>query len=391
MKIDPLNVYWEGLVSDMERWQDQMPEDTAIRHHIGEFRTFFEGAREPLFDADPGGGGCEAPDDPPRFKTRVVGALASQWMLLHQVASQRLGDSPYQEDLGHFDRQAGSEYRRLSHAFGVQTREHLSESLPLVYIGSLKSFSFWRLNGPAMLALSLSAPYDEASARLLSSGVSHAVLEQLPGLVAELRLSVHRELGLDEPDRQTRILNELVLRWLHQILIDLCATALGKLDFAESTLWPGAFVDDMASIADAKQLPFCFRPYVHLQALKYLKVDGIGQFEEQVREEVGPRLECRLKFPSAVTLLPLRAVQEKVDQVVEAVLDAPLQALGGESVGAVLMECAQEGATSNPEGDLRPWRKLTPEEYRRFVLDDLHSAIRTLVCDVIWPCFSTCH
>jgi hypothetical protein len=402
MQVKQLDSYWRSLLEDIERWRDNESLEPAIQHHIGQFRGFCEQAYNCLIEAYPQGD-CEPADDWPKFRVRTIGGLTSLWMLLREMASQRLPDSPYLDIAKALDDRAADRYRQLARAFPPEVGERLSKSLPLVYIGHIHPFNFFRQNGPALLSVPFSAPYDPEAQRLVSSAVSRAVLEQLPDLLPELGQRFYYLLqdsrASPEPDRQTEILYEVIAGWLHGIVMDSLAAALGGPAYAESTLWPAAFVDDVSSIGDSTQIPFYLRPYVHLAAFKHLSgnnpsyakeyAEQIAAFEENVERTVGPRLECRVKFSAIVTVVTLGALKDRVVEATRDVFDTPLQALHGQSLGDVLVACTTGGQAARGQMGLPEWREISDWECGRLVLDDIRSTIQTIVCWIV-PNISPC-
>lgn len=382
---DRLNAAWEGLTKDVERWRDTLPEDTAIKHHLGQFRVFCEEAHRCLMEAYPNGGWGRL-----TFRSLVIGVLTSQWMLLRQVASQRLPGHPYQEGLEKFDRQAADNYRRLSQVLPQEVGKHLSLSPPLLYLGRLAELTLFGPNAPAVLSVPFGVLYEGEgrSARAIPHEVSHAVFKQLSSFLPELKRQVLNFLAGTQPNRQQEVLHEMIMGWLDDIVADLVGTALDGPAFAQSALWITVSSDATVGITDEEHPVPLLRPYVHLEALKHLtkKEPGYGQahaagiesFKDEFSKVVGTRLSRRFESVPALTVISLKTVKDEMVKVIEPVLDSKLDALGGMSLGEVLVACAasKPGDTDvalpgwgEIADEKQEWGKISEEECQQLVLD----------------------
>jgi hypothetical protein len=391
-----IEIAWEGLLADVERWQDSLPEGMTIRHHLGQFGIFCEQAHDCLLKAYQDGGWKHIGKQL-TFRSLVIGVLTSQWMLLRQVVSQRLTNSPYRKDLETFDQRTADYYHLLRQALPKDTREQLSPSPPLIYLGRLAELTLFSPKAPAVLSVPFGALDDDRSANAIPHEVGHAVFEQLSSFLPELKRQVLNFLADPQPNRQQAALQEIVIDWLGEIVADLVGTALAGPAFAKSALWIAASSEDMVDVADKEHPVALIRPYVHLEALKYLaknpdfKKDHaaeIEDFEDDVAKIVGTRLNRRFESIPALTVTSLKTTRDEMVKVVKLVLKTELKVLDEKSLGEILIACCT-GKPEDTGAALPEWGEISAEECQQFVLD-LPDSLRLDYAMPVIPSLNIC-
>lgn len=375
---DRIDSAWRSLLDDIDGWHNSLANaDTAIRHHVRQFKVFSEKAHDCLMEAYDRGG-WRAFDGRITFRSLVVGTLTAQWMSLRLVAHQRLAGSPYQQFLDDCDRDAAEYFQRLRLTFGEEVRSQLSSSPPLVYLGRLAELVFFTRNGPPVLTLPIGAPYDPLSRLALAHEVGHGVFDQLTGFLPELERRVWDHLQLAQPNRQQLVLYGMIMGWLNEIVADLVGTALVGPSFAESAVRLTVSPEATVGIADDEHAVPLVRPQIHLEALDYLsdQVSGyeetygaeITAFKDHFEAVVGVRFSRRLESIGALTVVTLDDVRNALVNVLQPVLTSQLDVLGGKSVGQILAECATP-AVEITSVALPEWGEISEEECQHFVLN----------------------
>ncbi len=374
---DRVKTAWDGLHADVEKWRDSLPEGTTIKHHVAQFDIFCGRARDCLIKAYQAGGWVCA-DKQVAFDSLVTGTLTSQWMVLRQVAAQRLTGSPYQQDLAGLDKKTAEYYSRLLQALPESVRSRLAKTPPLVYLGRLAELTRFSQDGPAVLTVPFGAPYNYRSELAIPHETAHAIFKQIPGFFPNLERQVMDALDSAEPEpnRQQAVLHEMIIDWLPEIVADLAGTALCGPDFANNALWVTVSPDSTVSIADKEHPVALIRPYVHLAALNYLAENNpdfkqnnaakIDDFKASLAEVVESYLDRRFDSVPALTVVSLKAVKDEMVAVIPLMLSSKLKG-SRKSLGDVLVACA----TNKPVGDgvaLPAWGEISDEECQHFVL-----------------------
>jgi len=385
-----VNAALDGLARDIESWRRSLPENTAIRHHVAQFGQFSRRAYECLMQAyqDRGWGNA---DQRITFSSLVTGVFTSQWMQLRQVAHQRLGGSPYQQQLKVFDQKAANYYHLLRQTSPEGIRRHLSLCPPLVYLGHLAKLTLFSRRAPTVLTVPFGAPYSEQTALAVPHEVSHAFCSQIPGLFPELRRRVQDLLTNTQPDQQQGVLHGMILGWLAEMVPDSIGAMLAGPDFGESALWISVSPDETVGISDTEHPVALIRPYVHLETFRYLYGSddpNVKNLEDRVEEIVRDSLDRRLESGPVLTVVSLRTVRDEMIKVLGYVLDSRLDVLEGRSLGQLMRDGASIGSVDTDVA-LPAWGEISDEECRQLVLE-LPDSLRLDFATPVTPHLAAC-
>jgi len=346
----------DGLNQDIGIWHQSLPE-SAIKHHVEQFGIFCKEGLKCLMKVYEKKSGSTSKEKELTFKSLVIGTLTSQWMLLRQVASQHLNESPYCEALQPLDELATRDYYRLRGALPKKVQEHLTPSPPLVYLGRLAELTLFNPQAPAVLSVPFGAAYqDEQSNLAIQHELGHAAFDQLPGFLPELKRIVldalaHSDLSVSpQLDPQMATVHDVITEWLREMVADMAGTALAGVQFATSALKITVTPDATVGITDKEHPVALIRPYVHLVVLKYLysknpnhpnfKQADIVDFEQELSDLVGTRTRRRFESIPALTIVSLATIKREMVKIIEIVLDKKLQALDNFSLGDILLKCS---------------------------------------------------
>jgi hypothetical protein len=368
-----------------------LPEDTAIRHHVAQFGQFCEQAYGCLMQAHRDRGWGSA-DQQITFSSLVTGVFTSQWMQLRQVAHQRLRGSPYEQQLKALDQKAASYYHLLRQILPEGIRGHLSLCPPLVYLGRLAELTLFSRRAPTVLTVPFGAPYSEQAALAVPHEVSHAFCSQIPGLFPELRRRVQDSLTNTQPDQQQKVLHEMILGWLAEMVPDSLGAMLAGPAFGESALWISVSPDETVGITDADHPVALIRPYVHLETFRYLYGSSdhiVENLEGRLEEIVGDSLDRRLESGPALTIVSLRTVKDEMIKVMGYLLDSRLDVLKGRSLGQLMSDGIKSIESVDTDVALPAWGEISDQECRQLVLE-FPDSLRPDFATPVYPCLRAC-
>jgi hypothetical protein len=366
--VDRLNTAWDSLKNDIERWKkiDFGEENKVIAHHIQEFSKFSQAVYEALISRR-ANGNPESQD----FRAIVIGVLTAHWTLLRQVATQRIEGSPYLNALQDLDKLAIRYFHVLRDILPDTLKEKVDPCAPAVYLGDISMLTIYNQK-PLVLSMPFNAIDNDSNAKkseaAISHEIAHAILLQVPEILDELNgyLSSKRQ-SLSE---RRRILDKMISGWLEEILADMIGTALAGNMFLLSAMWITATSEINVGSADVEHPPTVVRPFIHLKVLEHLDAvdmhknprrkaqitelqESYGKDLSVLRNQlitkiVGDRLDRQFKSIPALTFVTLKEVKNDLENLVIALLKSkeeenslPLQALGGETIGDLLVKCAR--------------------------------------------------
>jgi hypothetical protein len=385
-----VNAALDGLTRDIESWQTSLPEGTAVRHHVAQFGQFSRRAYQCLMQAYENRGGATA-DERVTFSSLVTGVFTSQWMQLRQVAHQRLAGSPYRQQLEFLDQKAAGHYHLLRHVSPKGVRERLSLCPPLIYLGRLAELTLFSRRAPTVLTVPFGAPYSEQTALAVPHEVGHAFCSQISGLFPELKRRVQDSLAKTQPDQQQKVLHEMILGWLPEMVSDSLGAMLAGPDFGESALWVSVSPDETVGVSDAEHPVALIRPYVHLETFRYLYGSDdprVKKLADQVEQIVKDHLDRRLESGPVLTVVSLRTVRDEMIKVLGYMLDSTLDALAGRSLGQLMRDGASTGSVDT-DVVLPAWGEISDEECQQLVLE-LPASLRPDFATPIVPHLKAC-
>ncbi len=385
-----VNAALDGLARDVESWRTSLPEGTAIRHHVAQFGQFSQRAYGCLMQAYDNRGGATA-DERVTFSSLVTGVFTSQWMQLRQVAHQRLAGSPYHKQLEDLDQKAAKHYHLLRHISPEGVRGHLPLCPPLIYLGRLAEITLFSRRAPKVVTVPFGAPYSEQTALAVPHEVSHAFGSEIPGLFPELRRRVEDSLASTQPDPQQKVLHEMILGWLPEMVPDALGAMLAGPDFGESALWISVSPDETIGVSDAEHPVALIRPYVHLETFRYLYGSDdprVKKLADRVEQIVEDHLDRRLESGPVLTVVSLRTVRDEMIKIVRLMLDSTLDALEGRSLGQLMRDGASTGSVDT-DVVLPAWGEISDEECGRLVLE-LPASLRPDFATPVTPHLAAC-
>lgn len=392
---DRLDTAWRSLRKDIvERWRNiDFGEDKVIAHHIQEFEKFSKSAYERLKSSPPST--LESED----FRAIVIGVLTAYWNLLRQVATQRLENSPYREDLKELDQLSIRDYHRLRTVLPQQLKGKVSTCAPIIHLGDISMLTIYNQQ-PLVLSTPINAidrddPNAERSRASISHEIAHAILIQVPEILDEL--NSHLSSIGENLSGLRKVLNNMIVGWLEEILADMIGTTLARDIFVVSAIWITATSETNVGLADDKHPPTVIRPFIHLKVLEHLeqldlykspaREEQIAQLkdsynkklenlsEQFMEQTVGNRLERQFKSIPALTFITLKDVKEALEETVILLLKSkgeqgslPLKALDGETIGDLLTECAQHADIQPADNQRVPWGDIPTEDSENFIL-----------------------
>jgi hypothetical protein len=370
-----VNDAWEALRNDIKLWLPKLPEQSQIKHHVEQFLCFCEDAHKCLQTQATEFPNWQEEQDKDTFIISVTGKLTGEWLILRQVAGQYLAGSPYLEKLETLELEIAQHYQTLRKALPSKVRARVSESSPLVYLGRIAEMSIFNQNAPILISIPFAAGYSDEGHFASHHEVSHAVFEQIPALFCELKLKVMNSLLTNEPKPTSaqKILYKTILGWLNEIVADLAGTALAGLGFCSSALDTMVEPDAAVGITDTEHPVALIRPYIHLEALKYIssanEQQDVDNLQGQIEAVVGECLKYRFKSTPALMIVSLKTTQEELSKVVECILATQLDALAGKSLGDVLKSiCNPSQPTPSTQPEPIPWGHIE-ENCNDFVLE----------------------
>ncbi len=399
---DRLDVAWESLGTDVQRWLKAVPDKTTIAHHIREFDKFRVNAFNALVPLGQARVGTQSSTkiqeigartlDAEDFRALVIGVLTAHWSLLRQVASQRIQGSPYCDELAKLDELAVRYYHRVRNALPEAVRQNVKASAPLVHLGDMGMITVFNQNVPLVLSVPYNAIDGDEGAKksqlAIPHEIGHAVLLQLPEVLEEIR----ERLTSDERKltKRQQVLSSMIAGWIAEIWADMAGTALAGSDFASSAIWITATSENNVGMADGRHPPTVVRPFIHLKILEYLdsqeksmkrapQIDEIKTIRAEstqdlrelfIAQTVGPRLSRQFRSIPALTFMTLEEVRDALEAVVTDLL-APTTKLDslGCTIGEFLVNCSNEPQiTSLPKDELFNWGEIPEAELEQYAL-----------------------
>jgi hypothetical protein len=268
--------------------------------------------------------------------------------------------------------------------------EVLKNSYPILYLGGSAKVQFIG-DFPPILSLPLDALYvdeeqlssttsrtklasemperefkQDDQAMFVGHELGHIVLQRVPGLFEDIQAEVSRkieELTGSPADsttllrsRQRKILLDLMLAWLEEIIADLFgATLLGPV-FIKEALELGVAPDVPLAGASQSHPPSVIRPWLMLHLFEHLRKQ-YGSWEgadwqdaalteelERVRAQVEQRtqaaLDRRFDIPRTVTIIRQREVRDLAYEFVDLILKARPPLLKGAPLSQLLFSCS---------------------------------------------------
>lgn len=257
----------------------------------------------------------------------------------------------------------------------------LVDFAPIVYLGELAELSVFNRRTPLMVSVPFGAlpgtPDSEKARMAIAHEVAHAVFEQVPELINELKRTLKDRFDQTNPTRQQQVLNTMALNWTDEICADLFGTALGGGEFASSALWIMASSESTLGFADETHPPAIMRPIIHLLALAKIEQDPQTfynvrvELQDQIaKADPNTRLLSRqFKSIPALMFVKLETVSALLTEFVQAILEQPLTILGDSTFGDLLTGISN--APFELPTDLKPedWGEIPDRLRKDFVLD----------------------
>lgn len=412
---DRLDVAWASLFDDINRWKAKLalqPKNHLVHHHVCQFEEYIDRAYKALItdssqvqQAD----SMEVLD----FRALVIGVFTAQWLLLQNVAAQRIDGSPYQKGVDELDNLVIVYYARLYHVFTEKIaadkldnkyrQKPFATFAPLVYLGSVAQLAVFNQRIPLMLSIPLGAlelpqnpeqiknsEEEVAQIRMaIPHEVAHAIFAQVPELINEIKEKLKTELNegrfdaksdAEEMSRRDHVLYEMAIEWTDEICADLIGTALAGELYAQSACWTMSGTTLTAGITDVTHPPAVLRPIIHLLALSTLMNKKVRfektlyYFKREITESgnqvsVDFSLDRRFRSVPALMFVRLETVSDILCHLVQRILTLPLETLFNESLGALLPAIYQLQKAELPSEALPKWGEDPAIKDNEFVLD----------------------
>ena len=357
----------ESFLFDVQLWSDALPAGTHIKHHVSQFHDLCEQAIKCLEEEYEKKGPSEAQDKKLTFRSSVVGALSAQWAALRQAAEQRLPEHPYQARLVELDEKAARYYWRIRQAIPERTREKISKSPPLTYLGRGANLTLIQPGMPSLLGVPFGAintgnPLStQLTENTIPHEVAHAVLNQISNFVFDLESKTQQVLrknidGADPanpsstlPLNQREILHGTFRKWLNEVVADLVGTALAGREFVESAVHVMIAPDEAVTLSEDDHPVAIIRPFIHLEAMRSLSKDGaalmddvnrvLKSLKELIERTSGDYVRQLFHPSNNLTVLQLNAVRDELVWIVRQLLTIKLDAFD-DSLEAFLKTCS---------------------------------------------------
>jgi hypothetical protein len=352
-----------GLFKDIELWKNSMEEGTVIRHHIYQFELLCRLMLEQLKESTTFRPERWSKMDPSTFRSLIISVLGGKWHLLRQVAEQHSASSPYLATLQDLDQFADGCYQRLYAVLKDMCHvEKLSRSSPLVYLGPIARLFLFDEQAPCLISAPFGAANDddkngkELCRETIPHEVGHAIFEQLPGLLDELRFKT--ETGLKKPkSKKIALIRSIILNWLEEMVADMTGTALDGRRFADSALQLNIMPDQMVGITDGYHPIPLLRSFVHGWVLKQIAPGSAAAFDEHLNLITADFIDRPFESLPAVITVTMREVKDELLTIAAQVWNCKLKSLDRHTLGEVFQAVYQTAA-----GDPRTppaWGTLT--------------------------------
>ena len=413
---------WKSLLADINRWEIKLAtslsrnvSDRLIQHHIVQFNQFAVRGYNALINETQDTRLTEN-NEIVDFEALVVGVFTAQWLLLRDVASQRVAGSPYRSGLHSLDKEAQQYYAKLYYVFNQHLdrsstsyyKDRIASFAPLVYLGNITQLTIFNRRVPLMISIpfgALSHPeypdtnqISKATRMALPHEIAHSIFAQIPELIEELVGKLKEEIDADASlSRSKRVIYTMAINWTEEICADLVGTALAGEAFARSARWVMAGSSSLAGVTDESHPPTILRPIIHLIALSCIQENEPDKEYEDVRiaraylqEEIKhnhakvnllpdspSRLERQFRSVPALMFVQLKTIYDVlVDLVERRLLNTELDVLNKKTLAALLVEISNVPKKRLPDDKFDPWGEIgiAPGE---FVLDSPVTAAPT--------------
>lgn len=416
--------FWERLHRDVQDWKkslDKVIKDDAattdekrnlkrLNHHVEQFiegwtaiytsktvhiRPYLLDKTHWEWDSQ---SEWEANYDFLKFRAQVIGVLTARWMALRQVIAQCLKEYPHRDQRNDYDQRVGTYYSRLFQALPSETRNQLTPSAPLVFLGNQPALLRLKRKAPAVLCVALGVITKEEHRHAVSifHEVAHAIFDPLPDFHRELECRINNHFLKNwgsHTGRRKEVIHQTIVGWLGEIVAYFGGTALmmKKIDqneaakvseYVEHILWLSITTDPLVGVTDPKHPPIPIIPYIYLEAARLIIAspqadDMFSTFERKIEDEYGfsDLLKRRFESLPGLSYVSLHEMKEYMCELIQFVLDqnTKLETLQNTSLLDVLKKCVTKRPKSrNQRLDQElsdHWGELTDEEIREFFLD----------------------
>ena len=341
----------EGLLFDISTLKDSLPKgDTVIRHHVQQFEDLCKWVFSQLPSMYIHG---QWKLEEPTFNSLVISVLGGKWVLLRQVALQRAANSPYLDTLKDLDGFAEDCYQRLLSAVRYTCGlTDLSTSSPLAYLGTIARVFMFDEEAPCLI----SAPFGAANTKdsegqklcrqTIPHEASHAIFEQVPGLIDELKSKTASQLAKSGASARLRCTHPILLNWLNEIIADMAGTALAGEPFAHSASVIMIMPDRTVGLTDDEHPIPLIRPFIHAWVLQKTDPDSASGFKAFLEGLTGDYLDRNFESLPAIVSVTLKEVREEMIKLVGYIWDTKLETLNNHSLGEMLNAAATASTPS---------------------------------------------
>lgn len=356
-----------GLFKDIDLWKKSMPEGTVIRHHIYQFELLCRLMLEQLKETTSYRPERWSNMDASTFRSLIVSVLGGKWHLLRQVAEQHSARSPYLKTLEDLDQFADGCYQRLYAVLKNTCHvDKLSKSSPLVYLGPIARLFLFDEQAPCLISTPFGAANDEDEngrtlcRETIPHEVGHAIFEQLPSLLDELRFKT--ETGLKQPKSKKKgLIRSVILNWLEEMIADMAGTALDGKRFAESALQLNIMPDQVVGITDGHHPIPLLRSFVHGWVLKQLAPDSAADFDQHLDLITADHIDRPFESLPAVITVTMREVRDELLTIVDQVWGCKLKTLDRHTLGEVFQAVYQTPAPAGKPSMPPDWGTLSED------------------------------
>lgn len=353
-----------GLLYDIAIWKAVPTSGSILQHHVNQFEQLCLGMFDRL-------GTLYQPEDWPNLDrstldSLIVSVLSGKWVLLRQVALQRAPGNPYLDTLKDLDDDAEDGYDRLRQALeNVCGLKGLSSSPPLVYLGPIARVLLFDEEAPCLISTPFGAANgadpsgQELCRQTIPHEVAHAIFDQIPGLLDELKLRAGLGLAKGGPSSKERATHPVLLNWLDEMIADMAGTALAGLDFARSAAVITIMPDKAVGITDDNHPIPLLRPFIHAHTLRKVSPQAPSEIDDLLAEITRPYLNKRFESLPTVSSVTMEEVRTQMIRLVDIIWDTRLDTLGGHSLGEVLTDAAGRDILKRGPQELPAWGKLS--------------------------------
>ena len=346
--IERVNSERDGLLYDITTLKESLQDNTVIRHHVQQFEDLCKWVFSQL-DTMFAYGRWKL--EKPAFDSLIINLLGGKWMLLRQVALQRAGNSPYLKTLERLDKFAEDCYQRLISAMHSCDLTSLSTSSPLAYLGPIARMFMFDENAPCLISTPFGAAHtgDEVGQELCRQTIpheaTHAVFEQIPGLLDELKSKCGSQLAKSGASPRLSCLHPILLDWLNEIIADMGGTALAGEPFARSAAVIMIMPERNVGVTDKRHPIPVVRPYIHAWVLENTHSDKAAGFKTFLEGLTEDYLDRNYESLPAVVSVTLGEVRDELIKLVGFIWGTELETLNGHSIGEVFSAAVRPKTT----------------------------------------------